>query len=25
MNTRISKPFIPISGKPILVYTIEKY
>ncbi|TFB09169.1 2-C-methyl-D-erythritol 4-phosphate cytidylyltransferase [Candidatus Atribacteria bacterium MT.SAG.1] len=25
MNARISKPFIPISGKPILAYTIEKF
>lgn len=25
MNTRISKPFIPIFGKPILAYTIEKF
>ncbi|HER25307.1 MAG TPA: 2-C-methyl-D-erythritol 4-phosphate cytidylyltransferase [Candidatus Atribacteria bacterium] len=25
MNAKISKPFIPISGKPILVYTIEKF
>jgi 2-C-methyl-D-erythritol 4-phosphate cytidylyltransferase len=25
MNARISKPFIPIFGKPILAYTIEKF
>jgi len=25
MNSRISKPFIPISGKPILAYTIDKF
>src|SRR5665648_1298445 len=25
MNTRISKPFILISGKPILAYTLEKF
>lgn len=25
MNTRTSKPFIPIFGKPILAYTIEKF
>lgn len=25
MNTRISKPFIPIFGNPILAYTIEKF
>jgi len=25
MNARISKPFIPVSGKPILAYTIEKF
>ena len=25
MNARISKPFIPISGKHILAYTIEKF
>jgi len=25
MNARINKPFIPIFGKPILAYTIEKF
>jgi len=25
MNSRTNKPFIPISGKPILAYTIEKF
>ena len=25
MNTKISKPFIPIFGRPILAYTIEKF
>ena len=25
MNSRISKPFILISGKPILAYTLEKF
>jgi len=25
MNAKISKPFIPIFGKPILAYTIEKF
>jgi len=25
MNSRISKPFIPVSGKPILAYTIDKF
>lgn len=25
MNSKISKPFIPIFGKPILAYTIEKF
>jgi len=25
MNARINKPFILISGKPILAYTIEKF
>jgi len=25
MNSRISKPFIPVSGKPVLAYTVEKF
>ncbi|MCK5766931.1 MAG: 2-C-methyl-D-erythritol 4-phosphate cytidylyltransferase, partial [Candidatus Atribacteria bacterium] len=25
MNSKIGKPFIPIFGKPILAYTLEKF
>ena len=25
MNSKIGKPFIPILGKPILAYTLEKF